>query len=256
MPELEEQLSALASELEWPPTPALAAKVSLRVQAPTRVWYQSRWALAAAAVVIVLAALLAYPPSREAIAGWVNLHTGIQRVQHVPTPSPLPSGPLGKRLGLGEPTTLGAAQSHISWHIAVPSSLGQPDETYLQTPPLGQVQGEVTLVYSARLGIPVSGQTGVSVLVTEVRGKVDRNFFAKMLGPGTRLEEVNVNGHAGYWIAGEPHVFIFLDADGNFRDETTRLATNTLIFDNNGTIVRIEGNLTKDQALQIAASMG
>ena len=255
MPELEQLLAALANEIEWPSTPSLTAKVRSRLQEPHRVWYQTRWALAAAAAVVVLAALLAYPPSRDAIAGWVNLHTGIQRVQHVPTPSPLPSGPLGKRLGLGEPTTLATAQSQISWPVAVPSSLGQPDEIYLQTPPLAPVHGEVTLVYAPRSGIPVSGQTGVSVLVTEVRGKVDKNFFAKMLGPGTTLEEVNVNGHAGYWIAGEPHVFIFLDADGNFRDETTRLASNTLIFDDNGTIVRIEGNLTKGQALQIASSM-
>ncbi len=44
------------------------------------------------------------------------------------------------------------------------------------------------------------------------------------------------------------------DAAGNPYTATLRLATNTLIFDNNGTIVRIEGDMTKAQALQIAAS--
>jgi hypothetical protein len=34
-----------------------------------------------------------------------------------------------------------------------------------------------------------------------------------------------------------------------------RLATNTLIFDNRGTIVRIEGDMTQAQALRIANSM-
>jgi hypothetical protein len=34
-----------------------------------------------------------------------------------------------------------------------------------------------------------------------------------------------------------------------------RLATNTLIFDNGGTVVRIEGDLTKAQALEIAKSL-
>jgi hypothetical protein len=64
-----------------------------------------------------------------------------------------------------------------------------------------------------------------------------------------------VNGHKGYWISGQPHIFFFIDADGKFRDETLRLATNTLIIDDNGTVIRIEGDLTKAQALEIAASL-
>jgi hypothetical protein len=69
------------------------------------------------------------------------------------------------------------------------------------------------------------------------------------------LQEVTVNGHPGYWIAGKPHVFFFTDTSGQFRNETLRLATNTLIFDNGGTVVRIEGDLTKAQALEIAKSL-
>jgi hypothetical protein len=48
---------------------------------------------------------------------------------------------------------------------------------------------------------------------------------------------------------------VFIDAAGNFRDETMRLAANTLILDDRGTIIRIEGDLTKDQAVQIARSL-
>jgi hypothetical protein len=137
----------------------------------------------------------------------------------------------------------------------VPASLGAPDEVYLLLPPDGPTGGEVTLVYAARAGISASGATGVGVLVTEARGSVDENFFGKMLGPGTTLENVTVNGHAGWWISGKPHDFFFLDASGGFRSETLRLATNTLIFDDGGTIVRIEGDLTRGQALQIAGSL-
>jgi hypothetical protein len=95
----------------------------------------------------------------------------------------------------------------------------------------------------------------VSVLVTEARGTVNEQFFGKLLGPGTTLETVSVNGHAGWWISGQPNGFVFADADGNPYTETLRLATNTLIFDDNGTIVRIEGDMTKAQALQIAGSL-
>lgn len=253
--ELEQRLAGLRPGLEWPRTPDLAARVRARIASPgvvRRPWFQSRWALAAAALLVLLAALLAYTPSREAIASWLNLHTIIIRVNQLPTPSPQPSGPIGTRLGLGAPTTLGEAQRKVTWSIHVPASLGNPDEVYYDGgPPLG----EVTLVYKTRPGLQPSGQTGVAVLITEVNGAVDTNYFGKMLGPDATLEEFTVNGHRGYWISGRPHVFFFIDAAGNFRNETMRLATNTLLLDDDGTIVRIEGDLTKSQVTAIAASL-
>jgi hypothetical protein len=257
-PDLEQRLSVLVAEIDWPATPDLASRVRARLAtaAPApRPWFQNRWALAAAAVLVVLAALLAYTPSREAIASWINVHTIFTRVNQLPTPSPLPSGPIGKRLGLGDPTTLAQAQSKVSWHIVVPASLGPPDEVYLQLPPEGPPDGEVTLVYKSRPGLKTAGETGVAVLVTEANGAVDAQMFGKMLGDGITLDEVTVNVHPGYWISGQPHILVFIDANGQFRMETMRLATNTLIIDDNGTVIRIEGDLTKAQALEIAASL-
>lgn len=262
MSELEQRLADLATAVDWPGTPQLAGRVSARLSSTAArprflpaSWGDRRWAIAAAVVVLAGAALLAYAPSRDALAGWLNLHAIIERVQHPPSPSPQSPGPLGKRLGLGSQTTLARSQAALTWSIAVPAALGSPDEVYLQQPPAGPPQGEVTLVYTARPGIPIASQTGVAVLITEARGAVDTNFFGKMLGPTTTLEEVTVASHQGYWIAGQPNVFFFLDAGGNLRQETMRLAANTLIVDDNGTIVRIEGNLTQAQALQIAASL-
>ena len=268
--ELEARLTSLSGGIEWPPTPdlsksvvaAIAAQqvIPLAVTTPrkairTSPWYQSRWAVAAATVIIAAAALFAYQPSRDAIANWLNLHTRIQQVPVLTTPSPLPPGPLGERLGLGGYSTLPKASASLKWQLLVPSSLGQPDEVYLQNPADGPPQGEVTLVYSARPGIPISAQTGVAVLVTEARGSVNADFFGKTVGPDTTMEPVTVGRHQGYWFAGAPHVFVFIDAAGNPRYETSRLATNTLLIDDGGTIVRIEGDLTKDQALQIGASL-
>jgi hypothetical protein len=266
--ELEERLRALGRDLDWPPTPNLrTAVVTIIAAQPVislpatrevmrpRPWYQSPWAVAAAAVILALAALLAYQPARDTIANWLNLHTRIQRVTVLPTPTPLPPGPLGARLGLGGYSTLPTASSAVKWHVLVASSLGQPDEVYLQLPQDGPPQGEVTLVYSARPGIPTSAQTGVGVLVTEARGAVNTDFFGKIVGPDTTMDPVTVAGHQGYWFAGTPHMFVFLDAAGNPRYETSRLATNTLLIDDGGTIVRIEGDLTKAQALEIAASL-
>ncbi len=91
--------------------------------------------------------------------------------------------------------------------------------------------------------------------MTEARGAVDEQFFGKTVGPGTTIESVEVGGHKGWWIAGEPHTIVFTDANGNPYFETLRLATNTLLLDDNGTVIRIEGQMTKQQALQIAASI-
>jgi hypothetical protein len=251
---LERELEELGGDLEWPGTPNLRASVGPRLAA-RRHWYQNRLALAAVALILAVAALFAYTPSRDAIANWINLHVRIQRTTELPTPSPPPPGPLGQRLGLGGQTTMTGAQAAVGWKVLVPSSLGQPDEVYLQQPPGAPSQGEVTLVYGTRPDIAPSSVTGVAALVTEARGSVNQDYFGKMLGPGTTLELVTEGGHQGYWIEGEPHVFFLVDADGNIIGETLRLATNTLIIDDGGTVVRIEGNLTKAQALQIAASL-
>ena len=270
VPELEQQLTALAPQIDWPPTPDIALRIASRIPARgeenKESWWavftgtnmRSRLALAAVAVILALAALGGYPPSRDAIASWINVHVFFQRVHELPTPSPQPPGSpgqLGQRLGLGAQTTLVDARTKVAWRVMVPSQLGEPDEVYVQPPIDAPAQGEVTLVYSTRPGIQVANETGVAVLVTEARGAVNASFFGKMLGPDTTVEEVTVAGHRGYWIAGSPHDFFFTDAHGGFRHETLRLATNTLLLDWGGTVVRIEGKLTKAQALQIAASL-
>jgi hypothetical protein len=249
---LEQQLFGLGRAIEWPAAPDLMRAVRQRIR-PSRPWTESRWAMAAAVGIVALAALVAYTPSRAAIAGWL-FGARIHQVQVLPTISPRPSGPLGERLGLGGQTTVSGASQAITWKVLLPTSLGQPDEVYLLLPVAGPPGGEVTLVYSDRAGIPVSGQTGVAVLVTEARGKVNSQFFEKFVGPDTTIEAVLVGGHQGLWISGSPHAFYFIDSSGNFRDETLRLAGNTLMLDIGGTVVRIEGNLTRAQAIQIAKS--
>jgi hypothetical protein len=256
MPEvtvLEVQLIGLGRAIEWPAAPDVTSVIRRRIRT-RRPWTESRWAMAAALAIVALAALVAYTPSRDAVAGWL-FGARIHQVQVLPTISPRPSGPLGERLGLGVKITLPGASQAVTWKVLVPTSLGQPDEVYLLLPVDGPPGGEVTLVYGARPGIPPSSQTGVYLLVTEARGKVSSQYFDKFIGPDTTIEAVSVGGHQGLWISGSPHAFYFIDSAGNFRDETLRLAGNTLLLDFGGTVVRIEGGLTKEQALQIARSL-
>lgn len=248
MPELDDQLSALGASIAWPATPQM--KVTF---APTLTLLPAgpqprvpRWALAAAAVLLIVAALA---------FTWFGLHTTIYRVPYSPTPAPHSPGILGSNLGLGTPTTLAGAQSRVTWKILVPPTLGKPDAVYLQLPPNGPSGGEVSLVYAHAAGVNPSALTGVAVLVTEARGRVDERYFQKTLGPDSTVEQVTVGGHSGYWISGHPHEFAFVTADGSVEAETLRLATNTLLIDVDGTLVRIEGDMTKDQVLAIAGTL-
>jgi len=259
MPDLENQLTSLGEFIDWPTVRELRLPIHGEAAGAARrrgrsLW-QSRWALAAAAVILIVATLLAYTPTREAVAAWLNLHVTIHRTENLATPSPLRSGPVGQRLGLGTQTTLDGAQRQVGWNIVIPASLGAPDEVYVNLPPSGPSGGEVTLVYVSRTDIRPTGITGVSVLVTEARGQVVEQYFYKMLGPDATIEQVTVDGHPGYWISGQPHQFAFSDEQGNPYFDTLRLATNTLIFDDGGTLVRIEGDMTKAQAIEIARSL-
>ena len=255
MPDLETQLMSLGDAIEWPTTPPHLWGGVRRSRTEGLPGWNARWGLAAAAVIVILATLLAYTPTRDAVAGWLNLHTIIHRVQNAPTPSPHASGPAGVRLSLGTQTTLDGARRQVGWDVVVPTSLGAPDEVFLQLPSYAPSGGEVSLLYLSRPGIRPAGTTGVSVLITEARGQVNEQYFGKVLGPDVTIEQVSVNGHVGWWISGQPHDFAFTDAQGNFFVETLRLATNTLVFNDGGTLVRIEGDMTQAQAIEIARSM-
>ena len=253
--DLEQRLLDLRPYLDYPPTPNLVVVVRARlVSAPQRPWWSSfavprRLALAAAAVLIVIGGLLAIPQTRDTIAHWFGVKGAI--VNTVPS---LPGGPLGQSLRLGQRTTLAGALAGAHFQVLVPTdpSLGQPDEVYLNDTVPG---GEVSFVYRTRPGLPTSSKTTVAILMMEIQGGVNKNFFGKMIGPDTTLTEVMVNGGPGYWIEGSPHVFFFTDAQGAVHDEDMRLATNTLLWQQGDRTLRIEGAATKAQALQIAASM-
>jgi hypothetical protein len=158
---------------------------------------------------------------------------------------------------LGERVTLVEAQARVGFPVLVPASLGAPDEVYVGAQPPG---GQVALVYHPRPDLPAGGPAepaGAGLLLTQFRGdlNVDRGLIAKGLGPDTTIETVAVEGGAGLWIAGRPHSFFYRDASGQVRDETVRLAGNTLLWERDRLTLRLEGAATRDDALRIAIAL-
>jgi hypothetical protein len=271
--DLEQALADLAASLEFPPTPDLAAAVTARLdEAPARrpaaparrrgrlagligrpVW--RRLAVAGlAAVLLAVAVLVASPGTREAVARRLGLR-GVGVQLGGPPPPTVTTRP-GERLdlGLGERVTLKEARRRVGFPVLVPGAAGLPQPAAVYVNEAVPAGGRVDLVYRARPGLSASPFTDVGLLVTEFRGQPTPEFLKKVAVLGM-VEEVRVGGEPGYWFSGEPHFFTYRDAAGNLRDEQTRLAGNTLVWQRGELTLRIEGEISRQEALHIAESM-
>ncbi len=110
-------------------------------------------------------------------------------------------------------------------------------------------------MYKPRTDLPASAQTGVGLLLTEFQGTMEAGFFAKVAEPGTTIESLAVHRQAAYWLGGAPHAFFYRNAAGEIYPDTLRLATNTLVWQAGTVTLRVEGDITKAQALAIANSL-
>jgi hypothetical protein len=238
--ELESALVALGRDLDVPATPDLTTAVLARVEPRPAVRPRRRWAVAVAfAVLAALGATLAIPEARSALLRVLSI--GGERIELVDELPPVPtSGDLEIRLG--ERVSLAEARERAGFDLRELEE--PPDRVYL----LGTT-GTVWFVY---------GDPGrVRLLVAQTsRLAVDRGLLAKKLvGPDTQVEEVSVEGSQGVFLSGAPHVVLLLDENGNVVEESVRLARNVLVWETNGVAYRLEGDFTKEEALDLADSL-
>ena len=260
--ELDATLADLGERLAYPRPTRLADAVSARLREPrSGRWWDAlrspRFAfapvfatLAALALVIVLAVPGVRATADDFLHAW---GIDIFRVPAIATPAVNPS----PRSGLGALTTLVDARVRAGFPVRVPSDarLATPDEVYRDGADAPGARQRISLVYGPRAGIPLSHEPGVSVLVVEFRGTFDENLIGgKGVGPDTRIESLSVNGGRGLWVEGAPHLFFYRDPSGIIQTETLRLAGNTLIWEQDGVTFRIEAQVSREDALRIAAS--
>jgi hypothetical protein len=227
MAELETALRALGRDVAFPPTPDVAYAIRGRLERP-RFWRRPVAIALAVVVVAGIAAVLAVPQSRSAILDWLGLrNVSVVRVDK------LPVVPAHGRLDLGRRVTLDEAKRRAPW-LRVPD--GEPDSVWVNESLPG---GKVSLLW----GTP----SNVRLLLTEFTG---RTYIEKVVRGNTPVERVEI-GDAGAWFQG-PHVVMFQDRDGRFRESHARLARNTLVWQVGDITLRLEGGLTKDEALRIA----
>ena len=240
MAELELELRRLGREVAWPETPELAGAVRRRIEAPPERRFRPRTlAIALAILAVAVGAVLAVPPARTAILDWLGFGgVEIRRVAE------LPQVPAEGRLVLGDRVSLERARALAEHPVLVPdeASFEQPDAVYVDPFAPGR---PVALVYGP-LGRP-------RLLVLEFRAAP---LIEKALLGETRVERVTVDGAPGLWIEGPRHEFFYRTLEREAMRDTQRLAGNTLLWTRGPLTLRIEGDVSKAEAVRIAESMG
>ena len=239
MERVERDLTMLSRAIAYPATPSLAQAVRRRLSsakpAPAAA---PRWQLAltavAAAAVVAAAALGSIAPARDAVADF------FERINIFETDQPLEGLPTEVR---------GAEMSPESAGARLGSPILQPgdDEGLTREKLVFQDFGEV--------------KAAVSFYRTD-DGRLSRSFrqprtSARACHPDGDATSTPIYGlgNSAYWIEGA-HLVQFYDFEGQVIGESVRrTGTNTLVWDRDGLIFRIEGDLSQDEAVQIAQSL-
>lgn len=250
--DLETTLRDVGAHLSYPRTADLLPAVRARIESHEThgslvdlLRSPLRLAPAVATLALLVVATLAFQPVAGEAAEALGLR-GIGLFRVPATPAPTAVGPLWPA-DAREASSVEDASRAVGFRVRVPTAIGEPPLVYVRE----DGDAALALLY---WGHPELTRRA-SVLVTQVRGSVETQLLGKSLPPGTRVEEVEVNGGPGVWIDGEPHEFFYRAPNGDILIDTVRLAGNVLLWEQDGLLMRIEAQISRDQALRIARSM-
>ena len=255
--ELERELRELGTLIDYPPTPdvAYAARNLLdeedsRPQRFRMPFPRMRWAAVAAAFVLVVAVPALSPSLRTTVSDWFvaehfqsagrpAVDAGSSERQSeagAPSAGVFKSGtsPVLAPQFSGEQISLREARARTDGALLLPrTKLGKPEEIYA-----GGTSRKDGLVLVYREGLPPLGDTGISLVLTEVPGDLEPAYLGGKTTVEADLERVSVDGGPGYWSAA-----------GH------RLPGHVLLWEQGGVALRLEADVRKEQAISIAESV-
>ena len=238
MTELERALLAVGRNLEVPTAPDLAGTVRARLAEGRRPSLFSRRALVVALAVLAVAvgAVLAVPQARSTIRDWLGIgNVTIRYVEDLP-----PVEQATDDLGLGEQMSLEEARERAGFQVRVPTvdGLRDPPKVYYN-----EESSQVAFLYGSR------EKPKLLITQADARGAIEKLVNLNV----TERELVVVEpGYAGIWLYGEKHAIFYPSTD---HEEPFRLVGNALVYEIDGVTLRIEAEISKDDALRIARSM-
>ncbi|HVY95487.1 MAG TPA: hypothetical protein VHA54_00875 [Solirubrobacterales bacterium] len=259
MRELERELRELAAAVEFPPTPPLAARVGREVAErrpePVRRRRAPRlrlvFAIVVALLVLAASAVAAIPSARDSVLKLLGLRaTTIERVPALPENlRAKPQWHLGRAA-----KSLDAVRAELAFTPLLPTGLEGPNGIFtgLEGAEVELPGSALTLTYPPQPGLPRSRLTGVGLLVVELHGRFWPGFVGKLAPRGVRIEKFGIDGDYAIWVEGL-HDFFF--HAGSYRRARSRLAASTLLVQRGETMVRIEGEIGKAKAIEIARSL-
>jgi hypothetical protein len=222
---LEQRLHALGRELAFPPEPDLAARAR-----PAERAFPWRWVALAAAVVALVAAF-AVPSARTSILRFFHIQGAtVERVETLPDAQERSSAS-----GLGRRLSLEQAQRRVGFRLLLPPLPGKP--------PVYLLDGALATVI-----LRVGDEPG---LLSEYSAR-SYTLLKKSVGEKSHVEPVEVNGAPGLWLEGPPHTLTYFNEIGEFQERTVKITGNVLLWTQDGVTLRLEGRISKEQALRIA----
>jgi hypothetical protein len=233
MSSLEQRLYALGQELAFPPEPDLAS--AARYRAAGRPFPWRGVALAAAVLAVALAAAFAVPQARTTILRWFHIQGAtVERVETLPAAQERSSaGGLGRRL------TLGDAERRVGFHLLLPPLHGRPS-VYV----LDDALATVILRVGDR-----------PVLLSEYVAR-SYTLLKKSVAEKSVVESVRVDGEPGLWVEGPPHTLTYFNGNGEFQQRTVKITGNVLLWTHGPVTLRLEGRISRAQALRLARRIG
>jgi hypothetical protein len=282
---LEAALRALSSDIAWPTVapvtggvatgPDLATRVRVRLASGerrrSRAWWSFggrpvRRSLVLALIALLLLAVVAAAvglglpglritfgePPASLLPSPSASANATANASRSPTPSPtLPSVP-GMNLRLGRQVALDEVETLTGVPVRLPTDErpGPPDSVWVDASRFDQV----AYVWAAGPELPESLEPGVGLILMRFDGQTDREFYEKALNSGTTLVRVDVDGHDGYWISGDPHFFFYRRGE-DYVDDGRRWVGDALIWYDGTATYRIESALGRDETIALAESI-
>jgi hypothetical protein len=145
-----------------------------------------------------------------------------------------------QRLDFGERVSRETAERRAGFELL--DLGGEPDAIFIRP------DGLASVVY----GDPVRPR----LVLSQARGAMYDGFIKKTGGSGTIVREVTVGGERGLYVSGPEHFVMFLDENGLISDERTYLAGTVLLWNRGELLLRLEGDLTQAEAVELAESAG
>lgn len=232
MNELERRLQELGGEIAYPATPRFELAVDRRPAFSSRL---RPLALAFAILVVALAGVLALSPgARSAFLEIFHIRGAtVERVETLPDVR-------AQRLDFGERVSRETAERRAGFELLDVG--GEPDAIFIRP------DGLASVVY----GDPERPR----LVLSQARGAIYDGFIKKTGGSGTIVREVTVGGERGLYVSGPEHFVMFLDENGLISDERTYLAGTVLLWNRGELLLRLEGDLTQAEAVELAESAG